>query len=71
MNDNLPYKRAADGKRVSAAQAAEMLCCSRGYIYKLIEQGKLRAYRIGTRKGIQITVRSIRRHLEQNAVEDL
>lgn len=71
MNENLPHQRAADGRRVNVTAAAEMLGCTTRYIYKLIEQGKLKAYRIGARRGIQITVRSIRRHLEQNAMDEI
>lgn len=56
---NLPYERAADGARVSVHRAAALLCCSRSWVYKLVAAGHLKAFRIGSRKGLQITVRSI------------
>lgn len=65
---NLPYDRAADGARVNVMRAAEMLSCSRSWVYKLIEAGHLKAFRIGSRKGLQITVRSIESYLARQAV---
>ena len=67
---NLPYDRAADGARVNVMRAAEMLSCSRSWVYKLIEAGHLKAFRIGSRKGLQITVRSLEGYLAKHAVSD-
>ena len=58
-NTNLPYDRAADGVRVTVKRASELLNCSRSWVYKLVEDGQIKAFRIGSRKGLQITVRSI------------
>lgn len=67
-NVNLPHDRAADGKRVNVPRAAELLGCSRSWVYRLVEDGRLKAYRIGSRKGLQITERSIRAYLESRMV---
>ena len=64
---NLPYDRAADGARVNVMKAAELLSCSRSWVYVLIDEGKLKAFRIGSRKGLQITVRSIDTYLSEKA----
>ena len=50
---NLPYDRASDGPRVPVFVAA----------------GELQAYRIGSRKGVQITVRSIDAYIDRKAVK--
>lgn len=69
-NVNLPYDRAADGARVNVKRASELLNCSSSWVYKLVEAGKLKAFRIGNRKGLQITVRSIDAYLARQAVEE-
>ena len=38
---NLPYDRAADGARVNVTKAAELLSCSRSWVYLLVEKGEL------------------------------
>lgn len=65
---NLPYERAADGKRVTVTQASALLGCSRSWVYRLIEDHKLKAYRIGSRKGMQVTIRSIRAYLASRVI---
>jgi len=59
--------------RLAAAKCAKnsghpMLSCSRSWVYKLIEAGHLKAFRIGSRKGLQITVRSLEAYLAKQAV---
>lgn len=58
---NVPYDMA--GPRLSVAAAAAHMGCSESWIYKLVAAGELKALRIGTRKGMQITVRSMERYL--------
>lgn len=67
-NVNLPYDRAADGARVNVKRASELLNCSSSWVYKLVEAGKLKAFRIGNRKGLQITVRSIEGYMERQVI---
>ena len=67
-NVNLPYDRAADGARVNVKRSSELLNCSSSWVYKLVEAGKLKAFRIGNRKGLQITVRSIEGYMAGQAV---
>ncbi|WP_300708844.1 helix-turn-helix domain-containing protein [uncultured Desulfovibrio sp.] len=50
-------------QRVPVCRAAELLGCSPSYVYKLISRGELEALRIGTRKGLQVTLAGIRRYL--------
>lgn len=50
-------------QRVPVCRAAELLGCSPSYVYKLIARGELEALRIGTRKGLQVTLDGIRRYL--------
>lgn len=68
-NVNLPYERGADGKRVNVTRASQLLECSRSWVYKLVEGGRLKAYRIGSRKGLQVTVSSIEAYLASRRVE--
>ncbi len=51
---NLPYDRAADGARVNVTKAAELLSCSRSWVYVLIDEGKLKAFRIGSKKAFKL-----------------
>lgn len=43
--------------------------CSDSWVYKLVPAGELEAIRIGPRKGVQVTVRSIDAYLARKAVE--
>lgn len=61
---NLPYDRSAEGRRYTVAQVAERLNCSRSWVYRLIEDGRLKGLRIGNRKGIQITEKSLLEYAE-------
>ena len=65
---NLPYDRAADGARVNVTKAAELLRCSRSWVYLLVEKGELKAFRIGGRKGLQVTVCSLESYLARQTV---
>lgn len=67
-NANLPYDRAADGRRLKVAVAAKRLECSRSWVYVLITRGDLKAFRIGTRKGLQVTEKSLEAYMAARAV---
>ncbi len=67
---NLPYDRAADGARVNVTRAAELLGCSPSWVYKLVAVGDLKAYRIGNRRGLQVTERSIEAFLARQMVAE-
>ena len=49
--------------------AARRIGCSDSWVYKLVAAGELQAYRIGSRKGVQITVRSIDAYIDRKAVK--
>ena len=66
---NLPYDRASDGPCVPVFVAARRIGCSDSWVYKLVAAGELQAYRIGSRKGVQITVRSIDAYIDRKAVK--
>ena len=62
-NANLPHDR-AKGPRVNVQTAAARLGCTVSWVYKLVASGRLVAFRIGSRKGLQVTVRSIEDYLD-------
>ena len=64
----LPYDRAAS-PRLSVPVAALYMGCSESWVYKLVAVGELEALRIGSRRGMQIPIRSIDRYLARKAVE--
>lgn len=64
---NLPYDRTAEGRRFTVAQVAERLNCSRSWVYRLVEDGRLKGLRIGNRKGIQITEKSLAEYAREAA----
>ena len=66
---NLPHDRTSTGPRLSVSAAAWHMGCSDSWVYKLVAAGELEAIRIGSRKGGQVTVRSIDAYLARKAVE--
>ena len=62
-NTNIPYDRSR-GKRVSVKEAAVYLGCSESWVYELIASGQIQAIRIGTRKGLQVLLISVRDYLK-------
>lgn len=56
---NLPYDRAAEGRLLTVSQVADRLSCSRSWVYRLIDEGRLKAIRIGSRKGLRATEKSV------------
>ncbi len=67
-NANLPHDR-AKGPRVNVQTAAARLGCTVSWVYKLVTSGRLVAFRIGSRKGLQVTVRSIEAYLASRRVD--
>lgn len=67
-NANIPHDRSSE-PRVSVQVAASKLECSLSWVYKLVSAGELKAYRIGSRKGLQVTVRSLDTYLASRRVE--
>ncbi len=67
-NANLPHDR-AKGPRVNVQTAAARLGCTVSWVYKLVASGRLVAFRIGSRKGLQVTVRSIEAYLASRRVD--
>ena len=67
-NANLPHDR-AKGPRVNVQTAAARLGCTDSWVYKLVASGRLVAFRIGNRKGLQVTVSSIEAYLASRRVE--
>lgn len=67
-NANLPHDR-AKGPRVNVQTAAARLGCTVSWVYKLVASGRLVAFRIGNRKGLQVTVSSIEAYLASRRVE--
>lgn len=61
-NANLLHDR-AKGPRVNVQTAAARLGCTDSWVYKLV------AFRIGNRKGLQVTVSSIEAYLASRKVE--
>ena len=51
------------GCRLKVAAAAKRLECSRSWVYVLITRGDLKAFRIGTRKGLQMTEKSLEAYM--------
>lgn len=52
-------------RRMTVAEAALYLRCSESWVRSLISSGKLRAIRIGTRKGLQVSLSSVKEYLRQ------
>ena len=52
-------------RRMTVAEAALYLRCSESWIRSLISMGKLKAVRIGARKGLQISLASVKEYLRQ------
>ena len=67
-NANLPHDR-AKGPRVNVQTAAARLGCTVSWVYKLVASGRLVAFRIGSRKGLQVTMRSIEDYLASRRVD--
>lgn len=66
-NVNIPHDRSRE-PRINVTAAAERLECSVSWVYKLVAAGELQAYRIGSRKGVQITVRSVNDYLASRKI---
>lgn len=56
------YERTARGRLLNVAQVKEQLNCSRSWVYKLLEQGELKGVRLGTKKGLKVTEKSLERY---------
>lgn len=65
---NLPYDRSAEGRLLTVSQAADLLSCSRSWVYRLIDEGRLKAIRIGSRKGLRATEKSLEGYLASREV---
>ena len=52
-------------RRMTVAEAALYLRCSESWVRKLITSGQLKAVRIGARKGLQISLASVKEYLRQ------
>lgn len=52
-------------RRMTVAEAALYLRCSESWVRSLISMGKLKAVRIGARKGLQISLASVKEYLRQ------
>ena len=61
-HNTLVYDRS---RRMTVAEAALYLRCSESWIRSLISMGKLKAVRIGARKGLQISLASVKEYLRQ------
>ena len=61
-HNTLVYDRS---RRMTVAEAALYLRCSESWIRSLISMGKLKAVRIGARKGLQISPASVKEYLRQ------
>jgi excisionase family DNA binding protein len=46
---------------LNTQQAADYLGCSRSYIFRMLDDGRLEGYRIGTRRGLRVFVDSLDR----------
>jgi len=49
---------------LNTAEAAEYLGCARSYVYRMIEDGRLEAYRFGKVKGLRVILESATRIIE-------
>ncbi len=67
-NANLPHDQ-AKGPRVNVQTATARLGCTDSWVYKLVASGRLVAFRIGNRKGLQVTVSRIEAYLASRKVE--
>ena len=65
----MAHKSNVSERLLRVSSVAKRLDCSVGYIYRLIEEGRLRAIRIGIKKGIRIPESAFREFLEGSAVE--
>lgn len=61
-HNTLVYDRS---RRMTVAEAATYLQCSESWVRKLITSGQLKAVRIGARKGLQISLTSVKEYLRQ------
>lgn len=52
-------------RRMTVAETATYLQCSESWVRSLISMGKLKAVRIGARKGLQISLASVKEYLRQ------
>ena len=52
-------------RRMTVAEAALYLRCSESWVRKLIASGQLQAVRIGSRKGLQVSLSSVKEYLRQ------
>ncbi len=53
-------------KLLMASQVANRLTCSKRYVYKLIESERLRAVKIGIKKGYRISEDELERFIKEN-----
>jgi excisionase family DNA binding protein len=53
------------GKILRVNQVKDLLNCSRTHVYNLIDCGKLKAFRIGDRKGIRIYEAEVAKIIEE------
>jgi excisionase family DNA binding protein len=51
------------------ASVAERLVCSRRYVYTLIQDGKLKAVRIGSKNGLRVLQTSLQQFLSLRQVD--
>ena len=61
-HNTLVYDRS---RRMTVAEAALYLRCSESWVRKLIASGQLQAVRIGSRKGLQVSLSSVKEYLRQ------
>lgn len=61
-HNTLVYDRS---RRMTVAETATYLQCSESWVRSLISMGKLKAVRIGARKGLQISLASVKEYLRQ------
>ncbi len=52
-------------RRMTVAETATYLQCSESWVRKLITSGQLKAVRIGSRKGLQVSLSSVKEYLRQ------
>lgn len=61
-HNTLVYDRS---RRMTVAETATYLQCSESWVRSLISMGKLKAVRIGARKGLQISLTSVKEYLKK------
>lgn len=66
-HNTLVYDRS---RRMTVAETATYLQCSESWVRSLISMGKLKAVRIGARKGLQVQFSSIKAYLQKTIEGD-